>query len=188
MSPAGASGSASAAPLIVLDASVLVPPLLRCVLLGLAGAGLLRPRVSPRILEEWRRAAARSGPEAATEARAAAAALLRAFPEALAQPGPLPPVGLPDPADEHVLALARSLGAEGIMTLNRKDFPRRALARHALAVHDPDLFALRALAESPAAVRAVVEDCLAHHAPGRAPRSALRRAGLGRLGRALAPE
>jgi hypothetical protein len=54
----------SASPLrVVLDACVLYPTVMREVLLGCAARGLFVPLWSPRLLEEWARAAARLGPE-----------------------------------------------------------------------------------------------------------------------------
>ena len=45
----------------VLDACVLYPTVLREILIGVADAGLYTPVWSPRILAEWRHAAARLG-------------------------------------------------------------------------------------------------------------------------------
>ncbi|MEM8879755.1 MAG: PIN domain-containing protein, partial [Pseudomonadota bacterium] len=52
-----------------LDACVLYPTVLREVLLGVAEAGLYRPVWSARIVEEWARAAAKSGTAAEMQAR-----------------------------------------------------------------------------------------------------------------------
>lgn len=77
------SAAPEAAPVAFLDACVLYPPLVRGLLLGAAAEGLLRPRLSPRVLEEWARATERDhGAEAARAVRAEAAAILARWPEA----------------------------------------------------------------------------------------------------------
>ena len=69
------SAAPEAAPVAFLDACVLYPPLVRGLLLGAAAEGLLRPRLSPRVLEEWARATER-------DHGAEAAAILARWPEA----------------------------------------------------------------------------------------------------------
>ena len=54
---------------IVLDACVLYPDVMRRLLIAAAKAELFTPVWSARILEEWARAAARSGPLAEAQAR-----------------------------------------------------------------------------------------------------------------------
>ena len=59
----------------VLDACVLVPPILREILLNVAAKGLYQPAWSDRLLEEWARASAKFGPMSEAEARSRIAAL-----------------------------------------------------------------------------------------------------------------
>ena len=73
---------------VLLDACVLFPTVLREVLISVARHGLYDPLVSPRILEEWARAAARYGAEVEAEARGAAAMLNATFPRAAVIPKP----------------------------------------------------------------------------------------------------
>lgn len=128
---------------LVLDACVLFPDAMRRTLLGYAAAEGFEPLWSDRILGEWFRAVERQrGPEAAGATRAAAAAMADRFPqarvtgwEALADPA-----GLPDAADAHVIAAARAGGADGILTLNTRDFPLRAMGAAGLARLHPDAF------------------------------------------------
>ncbi|HAW46978.1 MAG TPA: PIN domain-containing protein, partial [Roseovarius sp.] len=47
---------------------------------------------------------------------------------------------LPDPADTHVLAAAIAGSADGILTLNARDFPRNVLAEEGVWRTDPDGF------------------------------------------------
>ncbi|NPB27307.1 PIN domain-containing protein, partial [Shigella sonnei] len=66
----------------VLDACVLYPTVLREILIGVADAGLYTPVWSPRILAEWRHAAARLGADAEAVAGAEIALLTRAHAQA----------------------------------------------------------------------------------------------------------
>ncbi len=179
----------SAPPRLLLDACVLVPPVLREVLLAAAAKGLFVPLWSARILEEWARAAARSGPLDAARARGEIARLRAALPgsEVPVDPG----AGLlwPDPADAHVTATARAAGAGGVVTLNLRDFPSRAMADLGLAVRHPDALLLGFWRDRPEAVAAAVARVAAEaERLSGAPvpvRTLLARAGLPRLGKAL---
>jgi predicted nucleic acid-binding protein len=131
---------------IVLDTCVLYPTVMREVILGVARLGHFTPIWSERILEEWARAAMKLGPEGEDQARAEIALLRSAWPDAEKSPAPgiEPRLWLPDAADIHVLAIAVAHSADAIMTLNAKDFPRRALSEEGVERIDPDgfLFAL----------------------------------------------
>ncbi|MEK6205567.1 MAG: PIN domain-containing protein, partial [Amylibacter sp.] len=67
---------------ILLDACVLYPTIMREVLLGAAKAGAFKPVWSARILEEWRRAAARFGAEQAQVAGVEIALIRASWPAA----------------------------------------------------------------------------------------------------------
>lgn len=120
----------------VLDACVLVPPVVRDCLLEVASEGLLTPLWSARILEEWRRAGLKHG----QDARPAIAGALAAFPLALVPPAPgiEARLHLRDENDIHVLATAIAGSADGIVTWNAADFPRGVLAGEGLDRRDPD--------------------------------------------------
>jgi predicted nucleic acid-binding protein len=175
---------------VLLDACVLFPTVLREVLLGAAAAGGYTPLWSPRILEEWARVAARIGPEAEQVARAEIALVGEAWPAAEVAPDPAlaERLHLPDPGDRHVLAAAIAGGADGLVTVNRADFPRHALTPHGIAAWEPDGFLLRLHRGGPglAPVAAAVQ-ARAERAAGRALplRPLLKRARLPRLGKAL---
>ncbi|SLN12957.1 hypothetical protein PSA7680_00229 [Pseudoruegeria aquimaris] len=144
---------------LVVDACVLYPTVLREVVSGVAQAGVFTPLYSERILGEWTHAAARLGPVGGAQAEGEAALWRARFPLGLvaADPELEARLYLPDPTDRHVLAAAITGGADGILTLNLKDFPRRELAEHGLAPLGPDAF-LRGLAEAaPELLRAVTE-------------------------------
>ena len=177
---------------VLIDACVLVPSVLREMLLGAAAAGGFTPLWSARILEEWARATRRLPEGAEAVARAEIARLGRAWPEAVVAPDPdlEARLSLPDPADLHVLAAAISGRADVLMTLNRSDFPTRTLARHELLLREPDGFLCELLAEG-LDLASVAEAAQRRSGAlsGRSPtlRAMLKRAGLPRLGKALAP-
>ncbi|MEN9849986.1 MAG: hypothetical protein RL128_149 [Pseudomonadota bacterium] len=175
----------------VLDACVLFPTVLREILLGVAARGLYQPVWSDRILQEWVRATAKLGPEAAMEAEAQATLARLAFPSAMQreQPNIEARLYLPDPNDIHVLAVAISAHADAIITFNAADFPRPVLADEGLIRLDPDqlLCQIHAhhsgeVAQVVANVHATAERMLGEVIPLK---SLMKRAQLRRLGKAL---
>ncbi len=176
----------------VLDANVLYPTVLREILIGCAAAGLFAPVWSARILEEWARTAERKGGAGdLTIARGEIARLEAKFADACTvyEPAEEAALWLPDPADIHVLATAKAAGAQGIVTMNLRDFPRRELAPLDLAAVHPDPFLLDLLAETPEAVERVVRGVQAEaerlSGTEMPLRDLLKRVRLPRLGRAL---
>lgn len=126
---------------LLLDTCVIYPTVMREMLLGVAKMGAFTPLWSARILEEWRRAAAaKLGPEGQMQAEAEAALMVADWPRtAVTWPPSLEArLWLPDPADIHVLAAAISGSADGIITLNAKDFPRNTLSEEGVFRIDPD--------------------------------------------------
>ena len=122
---------------VVFDTCVLVPSFLREVLLTCAHAGFIEPLATPRILEEWRRAA--NTPLQKLEAENAIRQFVNDFPSAM-RPDPvdLRPYWLPDQGDLHILALAAQHHADVIVTHNKKDFPQEALSPYGISRIDPD--------------------------------------------------
>jgi hypothetical protein len=121
-------------------------------------------------------------------------ALLRArWPEASVAVAPATEarLWLPDPGDVHVLAAAVDGRADVLLTLNTRDFPKRALDAEAILLRHPDEFLTEALARTPDALRGVVRGvhAEAERLSGSALplRALLKRAKLPRLGKALAP-
>lgn len=176
----------------VLDACVLYPTVMREMLIGVAEAGLYEPIWSARLLEEWARAAARLGPEQEAVARGEVARLRGAWPKAerVTKQGLEARLWLPDEGDIHVLATAISAGADVIVTMNRRDFPRGLLAEEALARADPDAFLLGYFHAAPEAVGEVAARVLAEarrlSGEDWQIRKLMKKARLPRLGRALA--
>lgn len=174
----------------VLDACVLYPTVLREVLLGAARAGAYEPLWSARILEEWARAAGKLGPAQEALARGEIALARAGFPraEVSEMKGLEARLYLPDPNDVHVLATAVGGSAEVIVTFNAQDFPRGLLAEEGVGRVGPDEFLLAldraAVAQAAEAVRAEAERLSGQP---QAMRALMKRAGLPRLGKALAP-
>ena len=165
---------------------------MREVVLGAAAKGLFEPRWSPRILEEWARAARKIGPEGETIARGEIAGIQARFPRAQVQvpQGVEARLWLPDPNDIHVFAAAVGCSADAIMTVNAKDFPRSELADQGLERVDPDGFLIRLAVAHPQAVQLVGEAVLAEarRLSGEPweMRKLMRKARLPRLGKLLA--
>jgi hypothetical protein len=179
-------------PRAVLDACVLYPTVLRELLLAVARTGMFTPIWSARLLEEWARAAARRGALEEVQARAEIAATRARHPGAETPPaaGLEARLWLPDAADVHVLATAVAASADGIVTVNARDFPRGALAEQGLARWDPDAFLMALWLRAPEAVAAAAEAVRAEaERQDAAPadlRALLKKTRLPRLAKALA--
>ena len=175
---------------VFLDACVLYPTVLREVLVGLAEAGLYRPLWSPRVLEEWVRAAAKL-PDGEAIARGEVAVLRSRFPAAEVWPDAATEarLWLPDPNDVHVLAAASDADADVLVTLNLRDFPRREVAAEGIEARSPDAFLMDLWLDAPETVEDVACDvhATAERLSGeRMPlRHFMKRAKLPRLGKAI---
>jgi len=178
-------------PRVLIDACVLYPTVMREMVLGVARTGLFEPIWSARLLEEWARAAIKLGPAGEAQARGEIALLRAAWPQAErpAAPGVAQRLWLPDADDIHVLAVAVDAGADLILTLNAKDFPRGILAEEGLERADPDSFIMRYWDENSEDIRAAAADILqtARHLSGKEweMRALMKKARLPRLAKAL---
>lgn len=176
---------------ILIDACVLYPTVMREVLLGVARTGLFTPYWSPRILEEWARAAIKLGPEGEVQARREVATLQVAWPDAsLRHPPELENrLWLPDPNDLHVLAAAISGSCDAIMTVNAKDFPRNILTEEGLHRVDPDSYLQGCVEASPDLVApvalAVLEEARRLSGEDWTLRKLMKKARLPRFGKAV---
>lgn len=148
---------------VLLDACVVYPTVMRQMILGVAGAGAFTPFWSERIIGEWLHAAAKLGPDAEAEARGEAALMAARWPGASVRHPPSleARLWLPDADDRHVLAAAIAASADGILTLNARDFPRNILAEEGLWRADPDGFLHGIWQAHPDLVAAVARDVLA---------------------------
>lgn len=176
---------------MLLDACVIYPTVMREMLLGVARTGAYTPLWSDRILEEWARAARKLGPQGETLARGEVAMVQVAFPKASVprHAGLEARLWLPDKNDIHVLAAAVSGNADGIITMNAKDFPRGILAEEGLSRNDPDAFLLGHFHAVPEVVTSVADAVLAEACRLSGEdwnlRSLMKKARLPRLGKAL---
>jgi hypothetical protein len=178
--------------IVLIDACVLYPTVMREVALGAAKAGLFQARWSARILEEWTRATLKLGPEAHIMAQGEAASLSAKFPDAIVpvRQGLQERLWLPDPNDIHVFASAISGSADVILTMNAKDFPRDILAEEGVSRADPDGFLLGLAEANPEIMGEIVDGIVgqARRLSGEDwnTRSLMKKARLPRLGKRLA--
>lgn len=144
---------------VVIDACVLYSATLRDVLLRFAEIGLLMPCWSERILAETAQALRRTRPDIrAEQIEHLMRCMKRAFPEAMVEPAAVVALGLPDPDDEHILAVATACSADLVVTLNLRDFPARIVRRSTSArVISPDQLFMALLQEDERAVRFVID-------------------------------
>jgi len=176
---------------VLLDACVLYPTVMREILLGAAAEGLFEPLWSPRILEEWARAAAKLGPGQEALARAEIAQAEDRWPKASVRPkaGDEARIWLPDPSDVHVLAAAIAGSADVLLTLNTSDFPRHTLTEEGVEREVPDLFMRALFDRHPEAVtkvaRAVQAEAERLSGEPWPIRRLMKKARLPRLGKAL---
>lgn len=174
---------------VVIDACVLYPTVLREIVTGAAARGLFTPLWSPRILEEWRRAAEKRGEMGIAELEIESLNAL--FPEAMVHPSQDTEarLSLPDPDDVHVLAAAIDGEADEILTFNLKDFPARALARDGIHLRAPDTFLLELFHSDAGTLRDILEKVMSkaksHGIDTSNPRALMKRARLPRLGKAV---
>ena len=149
------------APLVVCDANVFYSIVTTDLILSLGVAELIRPRWTAQIHEEWMRNLRENRPDldpAKIERRrqrmdAAIDDCLIAGYEAL-----IPQLHLPDPDDRHVLAAAIHGGASGILTYNRRHFPRRVVAPYKISVQHPDDLLLPLVQQCSTEVRETLEE------------------------------
>jgi predicted nucleic acid-binding protein len=176
---------------LVVDANVLYPTVLRELVLGAAESGAFTPLWSARLLEEWRRAALRQSEKDGLIAEGEIVMAKTRFPDALVttRPETAARLYLPDPDDVHVLAAAIDGGADGILTLNARDFPTNPLAAEGLYRRDPDNLLLEAFHADETGTRRRVQSVIAragaHGIDVSNPRALLKRARVPRLGKAL---
>lgn len=176
---------------LVLDTCVIFPTVMREMLLGAARLGHFDPLWSQRILEEWARAARKLGPLGETQARGEIALLKANWPNAeiASAEGLEARLWLPDPADIHVLATAVVGSADGILTLNARDFPRGVLAEEGIKRYDPDGFLYDLLQKDPEGMsdlaRRVLAEANTLAGGGWDMRPLLKKARLPRLAKAL---
>lgn len=128
----------------MLDACVLFPIAIADSLVSLAAAGLYAAKWTTTIEAEWIRSLEAHRPDLVGRLdyrrdQMRAAVVDWEVPDT-AWRALVPGLVLPDPDDAHVLAAAIAGHADGIVTLNLKDFPREQLAPFGIEVLHPDDF------------------------------------------------
>lgn len=158
--------------LVVLDACVLMPTILRRLLLRVADESCFAPVWSARIGEEWRRNAARLWEVPESELQNEWDDMNVRFPDA--DPGDCSAyeTGLrySDPKDWHVIAAGLAKRARSglarpptvsVMTWNLKDFNRSELKRQAVGVASPDVLLSKWFEESTRQIMPAFDNVLA---------------------------
>lgn len=113
-------------PVCVYDANVLYSAQLRDFLMRLALGKVVRAYWTEQIHEEWMRNVEMGYPHITWEDLQRVRELMNeALPgaEVTGYEGRVEDLSLPDPSDRHVLAAAIHVGADHIVTFNRRDFP-----------------------------------------------------------------
>lgn len=166
----------------VLDTCVLWPSLQRDFVLSMAVEGLYRPLWSDAILEELQRhernkliRRGKDHDEATRRAARLISEMSLNFGDALVMgwEGLDGTFGLPDPADEHVVAAAVVGGAGAIVTENFKDFPRDLVPAHIQIISVSEFAADTADVDPERAARALRELSSRHESPHRTPEQLL---------------
>ena len=133
---------------LLLDACVLYPTVIRNLLLNVSDELRWDINWSARILEEWRRASAKTNLEAEAQAEAEITMLKVKYPNASVNnfERHISKLYLPDQNDLHVLAAAIESNTNIIVTLNLRDFPNSELMKYGVrSVHPDELLYKEAL-------------------------------------------
>lgn len=144
----------------VYDANVLYSAPLRDLFIRLAQAGLILPRWTNEIHEEWIRNVVQDYHTITREKAERVRDLMNAHVRECLVTGYeelTESLSLPDPDDRHVLAAAIRANAEVIVTFNLKDFPAGVLASHNIEALHPDEFLMSLFDAAPGPVCAAVK-------------------------------
>ena len=139
----------------VLDANVLYPAILRSLLIDLALLGAYEAHWTELIQQEWQRNLLKNRPTLKPENLKKVELLMnRALPDALVtgHESLIADINLPDPDDAHVVAAARHVGADNIVTANLRDFPKRLLEPYGITPLSADQFLVRLHTENAACI------------------------------------
>lgn len=131
--------------IVVCDANVLYPSVLRDLIVRIAAAGLVRAKWTEKILDETFVNLRKNRPDLDQERLFRTRELMCAAVRdcLITEYEPLiESVSLPDPDDRHVVAAAIKAHAEVIMTFNAKHFPQADLSPWGIEAKDPDDFLL----------------------------------------------
>jgi predicted nucleic acid-binding protein len=128
-------------PIVVLDACVLYPAGLRSLMMWLAVHGLIRPKWSEQIHEEWMRNLLKDRPDLTPGQLERTRRLMDEHGgDCLVTDYERHITGLtlPDMDDRHVVAAGIEAGADAIITWNLGDFPTVVIEAYGIEVRTPD--------------------------------------------------
>ena len=144
---------------VVLDSCVLYSAPLRDLLMQLALGGLLRPRWSDRIHEEWISNLLEARADLTRVQLERTRDLMNLnFADCVVAgyESLITLIKLPDENDRHVAAVAIASGADLIVTFNLRDFPKQILGAWGIEVLNPDDFFSELLGLEPERFREAV--------------------------------
>lgn len=145
---------------VVYDANVLYPNVLRDVLIRVAQRGLVRARWTDAIVDEVFRNLQANRPDLSQERMSRTRDLMNASIRDVLIHGYEPlvkAVTLPDPNDRHVVAAAIRAHAQMIVTSNLRDFPAEELEKWDIEARHPDDFLVDQFHLNPIALHVVVQ-------------------------------
>ena len=147
-------------PIVLYDANLLYPFHLRNLLVQLGVNGIVSPRWTDAIHDEWIRNLVAAGSATRERLVRTRDIMKRALPDADVRnyEHRIASLTLPDPGDRHVLAAAIESGAETILTFNVRHFSADVLAGVCLTAKEPDPFLCNLYDADPEAMLAVVDD------------------------------
>lgn len=146
-------------PVVLYDANVLYPFHLRNLLIQLGADGIVSPRWTDAIHDEWIRTLAATGRVERQRLLRTRDIMKRVLPDADVRgyQHRMAGLALPDAGDRHVLAAAIEARAETIVTFNLRHFPAGTLAPYGVTACDPDSFLCQLHDADPEAIAAVVD-------------------------------
>ena len=146
-------------PQVLYDANLLYPFHLRNFLVQLGVHGLVRPRWTDAIHEEWIRNLAATGRVTRERLLQTRDIMKRVLPEAdiRGYEHRISGLALPDAGDRHVLAAAIEGQVQVLLTFNLRHFPKKILAPLGLHAQNPDDFLCGLHATDPEAMAGVAE-------------------------------
>lgn len=138
-------------PVVVYDANILYPVLLRDLMLRLAGSNLFQARWTEEILKETVRSITQNRPELKKHIIRTFSNMTQTMRKELVSDYEyiIPELQLPDPDDRHVLAAAIRCEAHTIVTDNLKDFPVNILSKYNIFPLSSDQFLCKLLEVDP---------------------------------------
>lgn len=146
-------------PIAVLDANVLFPMVLCDLLIRAALEGIYRAYWNQPILDEIARNLVIQGRTTPEGAQWRCANMQRALPDALVQGYEAHiPLMTNHAKDRHVLAAAVHIGAQIIVTHNRRHFPLHALAPHRIEAQPADVFLNALFVANPNAFQQIITE------------------------------